>query len=110
LFAGLTRSQNDLLESASYDFKQRTYLPSTFAKKQLNSKQPIEHTQIEVIHGDDNEFFEAIVKDIEKQLQDGRAILIVFADKRKMEWYYEKLSQRARCDADNCVFAIYRDK
>ena len=86
VFAGLSEDQNDLLRE--FGFKQHTYLPSTFAKQQLNSKQPTERTQTEVIYGEYDEFFEKIVKEIEDCLGEGRAILIVFADKQKMDRYY----------------------
>jgi len=81
--AGLSADQKELLRK--YGFEQRTYLPSTFAKQELNSKQHDEHTKTEVIHGSYEEYFEKIVKDIERELHAGRATLIVFADKNKLE-------------------------
>ena len=39
----------------------------------------------DVIHGEYDEYFEKIVEDIERQLFAGRATLIVFADKKKMQ-------------------------
>ena len=60
-------------------------MPSTFAKQKLNSKQLDEQTKTEVIHGSYDEYFEEIVKDIERKLHAGRATLIVFPDKEKME-------------------------
>ena len=81
--AGLSEDQKDLLRK--YGFEQHTYLPSTFAKQKLNSKQLEEHTKTAVIHGSYDEYFEKIVEDIERELRAGRATLIVFADKQKME-------------------------
>ena len=81
--AGLSEDQKDLLRK--YGFEQHTYLPSTFAKQKLNSKQGDEYTKTEVIHGSYDEYFGEIVKDIERKLYAGRATLIVFPDKEKME-------------------------
>ena len=81
--AGLSADQKELLRK--YGFEQHTYLPSTFAKQKLNSKQGDEYTKTEVIHGSYDEYFEKIVEDIERELRAGRATLIVFPDKQKME-------------------------
>ena len=104
MFAGLSKDQKNLLQD--YSFKQHTFLPSTFAKQQLNSKQPTEHTQVEVIYGEYDEFFEKIVEDIEGKLQDGRATLIVFADKPKMDRCYEK-SQVDKLDVIRTFVLLY---
>jgi len=47
-----------------------------------------------VIYGEYDEFFEKIVEDIEGKLQDGRATLIVFADKPKMDRFSAAIGKR----------------
>ena len=69
---------------SEYGFEQETYLPSTFAKKKLNSMQKEENTKTLVVHGSEDEYFEEVLKDIERELHGGRATLIVFADTQKM--------------------------
>jgi len=83
--AGLTAAQNRLLRE--YGFQHQTYLPSTFARQKLNSKQKADHTQTQVIYGSYDEYFEVIVRDVERELHAGRAILIVFADSTEMTRY-----------------------
>jgi hypothetical protein len=56
-------------------------LLSTFANPPNRRKT----VKTEVIHGSYDEYFERIVEDIERELRAGRATLIVFPDKQKME-------------------------
>jgi hypothetical protein len=71
------QGQNELL--SQYGFHQRTFLPSTFDKKALNSLDTI------VVNGSYDEYFKTILEDITRELTNGRAILIVFADSAKLK-------------------------
>ena len=71
------QEQNELL--SQYGFHQRTFLPSTFAKKALNALDTI------VVNGSYDEYFKTILEDITRELTNGRAILIVFADSAKLK-------------------------
>jgi hypothetical protein len=71
------QEQNELL--SQYGFHQRTFLPSTFAKRALNTLDTI------VVNGAYDEYFKTILEDITRELEKGRAILIVFADSAKLK-------------------------
>lgn len=69
-----------------YKFFQKTYVPSTFVKKQLQ----ILPTQI-VLGSSIAKFHEAIYDDIEKRLREGRTQLIVFESYEKLTVFEEYL-------------------
>ncbi len=78
----LTASQNSLLQD--YNFKRRTYLPSTFNKKALNESHDPGSVKTKVVIGTWEDYFQALVDEITREFIKGRAILIVLDDEEKL--------------------------
>ena len=79
--------QNDLLNSQEYNFGRRTFLPSTFAKKDIVEGQTL------VVCGVYQEYFEKILDDILREIHKGRAVLIVFADEKKLRKFSDTINK-----------------
>jgi hypothetical protein len=91
----LTGSQYSLLEE--YHFKRRTFLPSTFNKKALNEtqvKNDPESVKTKVVIGTWEDYFQALVAEIEREFIKGRAILIVWQDEEKLNKFDETFRTR----------------
>ena len=80
---------------SQYAFRQRTFLPSTFAKKTLNALQDVQHVSTLVVTGSYDEYFNAILDDITRELIKGRAILIVFPDSEKLKKFSANIHKRS---------------
>jgi hypothetical protein len=108
----LAPSQQDLLnkietnaakadDSSNRGFARRTFLPSTFQKKLLN-KDRMENLHdpeddmvgTVVVPGTYQEYFDVVKKEITRELENGRAILVVFADDKTLEKFQSKLIEQ----------------
>ncbi len=77
----LSKGQNILIES--YNFKRKTFLPSTYEKKPLDRRDTV------VVEGVGekawDEYFRIILDEVVTELKKGRAILIIFSDYSKLD-------------------------
>ena len=88
----LTPTQHSLLDK--YGLTRMTILPTTFSKKMLNALQkPVDSTTI-VIRGSYDEYFERILDDLTRELEAGKAILIVFADHSRLQRFSREIHLR----------------
>ena len=71
----LTDMQNQLL--TEYAFNRHTFLPSTFAKKKLNDGRSLEQTKT-IVLGSREEYNQALKGEIQANLMQSRATLVVF--------------------------------
>ena len=89
----LTDAQRQLLNE--YNFYRSTFLPSTFAKKVMNVTQSADLSATRVIRGSKEEYFLALIEELNRELHLGRAILIVFADYLKLSWFQNEIKKRS---------------
>ena len=95
----LTPSQKDLLKE--YRFDRCTYLPSTFDKKPLNEllkKENPELTKTQVIIGNWEDYFQALIDEITREFIKGRAILMVWEDEDKLKRFDSTFRNRNPID------------
>ena len=88
---GLSEEENGVLDA--YNFTRRSFVPSTFEKKVLIEEETI------VITGEKKDQFEAIRKEMEVKIKEGRACLVFFKNTKKTDEFNDYLKNLQRNDA-----------
>jgi len=90
----LTEKQDALLKE--YFFERRTFLPSTFRKKSLNAGRGGDAKETKVVRrktvrgkleGEMEDYFDVLKDEMLEELKKGRAVLIVFADLKRLQHF-----------------------